>query len=357
MLAKIEGGSTIYYHPDHLSARVLTDSAGNVLAQRGHFSFGESWYENGTATKFKFTTYERDAESGNDYAMARYDVNRLGRFASPDPLSGSTANPQSLNRYPYVANDPVNLVDPSGRFVAPQLYALMHSIGASSFGSMWNEFDLFGLGNKASTTITQTLTASLIDYSCAGGACTGIVQYSLDIATAINFSSSLFLDPFSGGGGGGKGGGGVDNVKQLRLIVEADCLDSKGRFISYVLTNVVTNKPPNGSYTITENFRDWTGSGPAPHTSDGPNRFDDTQATYFGYPPEMNSKQHFTISGSGIDPNTTIPVRLNGQDYGELGIWRAMPPTGSPYAIVFINGTQAASKAAPGTLCPNDPFQ
>jgi RHS repeat-associated protein len=61
-----------------------------------------------------FTTYERDAESGNDYAMARYDVNRLGRFASPDPLAGSAGDPQSLNRYAYVRDDPVSLVDPLG---------------------------------------------------------------------------------------------------------------------------------------------------------------------------------------------------------------------------------------------------
>src|SRR6266404_8016517 len=202
MLAKIESGSTIYYHADHLSPRLLTDAAANTVGQRGHYPFGESWYETGTASKFKFTSYERDGESGNDYAMARYDVNRLGRFASADSFGGSQFSPQSLNRYAYSANDPINLVDPSGLFVAPQLYALMHSMGASSFGSMWNEFDLSSLGNKATTTITQTLTANLIDYSCAGGACTGIVQYSLQIATSVNFSASLFLDPFGGGPAG-----------------------------------------------------------------------------------------------------------------------------------------------------------
>jgi RHS repeat-associated protein len=73
------------------------------------------WYDDMTSIKTKFTTYERDAESTNDYAMARYYINRLGRFASPDPLSGSISNPQSLNRYTYVQNDPSNAVDPSGK--------------------------------------------------------------------------------------------------------------------------------------------------------------------------------------------------------------------------------------------------
>lgn len=33
---------------------------------------------------------------------------------TPDPLAGSLLAPQSLNRYPYVQNDPVNLIDPLG---------------------------------------------------------------------------------------------------------------------------------------------------------------------------------------------------------------------------------------------------
>jgi hypothetical protein len=45
----------------------------------------------------------------------RYQVN-WNRFAQPDPWDGSynVTDPQSLNRYAYVQNDPVNFVDPSG---------------------------------------------------------------------------------------------------------------------------------------------------------------------------------------------------------------------------------------------------
>ena len=35
-------------------------------------------------------------------------------FSILDPLSGSTSDPQSLNRYPYSRNDPINLIDPTG---------------------------------------------------------------------------------------------------------------------------------------------------------------------------------------------------------------------------------------------------
>ena len=97
LLARIDSPGTNYYHQDHLSNRMVTNSSGGVVAEMGHFPFGESWY-NATSDKLNFTTYEYDSESGNHYAMARYHVSRLGRLSSPDPLAGSTANPQSLNR-------------------------------------------------------------------------------------------------------------------------------------------------------------------------------------------------------------------------------------------------------------------
>ena len=113
--------TAIKYHlRDHLSVRVTTNSSGAIIGEQGHYPFGETWYLNSTTTKEQFTTYERDPESGsgggtgNDYAMARYYANRLGRFSSIDPLSGSLGNPQSLNHYPYSLNDPLNLVDPTG---------------------------------------------------------------------------------------------------------------------------------------------------------------------------------------------------------------------------------------------------
>jgi RHS repeat-associated protein len=113
LLAKADSTGVKYYHRDHLSNRLVTDSSGNIAAQLGHFPFGESWY-NATNDKLLFSSYERDSESGSDYAVARYDVSRLGRFSSPDRLAGSRSDPQSLNRYAYSLNDPVNLTDPLG---------------------------------------------------------------------------------------------------------------------------------------------------------------------------------------------------------------------------------------------------
>ncbi len=76
------------------------------------------------------TGKERDAESGNDYFGARYYASTMGRFMSSDPLpwigwqhgdeddqkkfESYIANPQNLNMYAYVLNNPLNKTDPTG---------------------------------------------------------------------------------------------------------------------------------------------------------------------------------------------------------------------------------------------------
>ncbi|MCW5971696.1 MAG: RHS repeat-associated core domain-containing protein, partial [Blastocatellales bacterium] len=61
--------------------------------------------------------YERDTETGLDFAQARYYANAQGRFTSPDlPFADQyEGNPQSWNLYAYVRNNPLNATDPSGR--------------------------------------------------------------------------------------------------------------------------------------------------------------------------------------------------------------------------------------------------
>jgi RHS repeat-associated protein len=103
--------------------RVWTDGTpgsptyGQAIAQQGSYPYGESWYTTGSGApdNFIFTSYERDQESGLDYAMARYYDSTVGRFCSADPLGGQPDDPQSWNRYAYVRNDPVNMTDPSGQ--------------------------------------------------------------------------------------------------------------------------------------------------------------------------------------------------------------------------------------------------
>jgi RHS repeat-associated protein len=104
LLATLSGGTTTYYHQDNLSVRLTTDANGNVLTQQATFPFGEQWYQSGSGNKFVFTSYDRDSESGLDYAMARYYYSSTGTFIMPDPVAGTPSDPQSWNRYPYGRN-------------------------------------------------------------------------------------------------------------------------------------------------------------------------------------------------------------------------------------------------------------
>jgi RHS repeat-associated protein len=73
------------------------------------------------ATEHHFTQKERDTETGNDYFFARYYSSALGRFTTPDwsakvePVPYAVmGDPQSLNLYAYVRNNPLSRVDLDG---------------------------------------------------------------------------------------------------------------------------------------------------------------------------------------------------------------------------------------------------
>jgi RHS repeat-associated protein len=64
-----------------------------------------------------FTGQQRDPESNLDHFMFREYSSTQGRWMTPDPAGMAAvdpADPQSWNRYSYVANDPMNSNDPSG---------------------------------------------------------------------------------------------------------------------------------------------------------------------------------------------------------------------------------------------------
>jgi RHS repeat-associated protein len=68
----------------------------------------------------KYAATERDNATGLDHTPWRKYENLAGRWTSPDPYGGSAklGDPQTFNRYTYVQNDPVNLIDPSGLYEA-----------------------------------------------------------------------------------------------------------------------------------------------------------------------------------------------------------------------------------------------
>lgn len=125
--------TTCYLSSDYLGTpRVITDQNGLVISRHDYLPFGEevqastfgrdnNWGPGNDTVSQKFTGKERDAESGLDYFGARYYGSALGRFTSPDwsdrpqPVPyADLRNPQTLNLYVYVHNNPLASADPDG---------------------------------------------------------------------------------------------------------------------------------------------------------------------------------------------------------------------------------------------------
>ncbi|HEY0795186.1 MAG TPA: RHS repeat-associated core domain-containing protein [Acidisarcina sp.] len=102
--------------------RIETAAAGTIDGTYQSLPFGDNLVASGyDATEHHFTGKERDFESGNDYFGARYYASSIGRWMSPDWADKPEAvpysqldNPQSLNLYGYMGNNPLSKADKDG---------------------------------------------------------------------------------------------------------------------------------------------------------------------------------------------------------------------------------------------------
>lgn len=118
---------------DHLgSTRMEIDKSGSLagITRHDYLPFGEELNADSGAqrsgvgfeppssnTKQRFTSKERDIETGLDYFGARYYGCAQGRFTSIDPIGLAKErliDPQRINLYAYTANNPLKFVDPDG---------------------------------------------------------------------------------------------------------------------------------------------------------------------------------------------------------------------------------------------------
>lgn len=130
-----------YYHLDAIgSVRVVTDKHGGIVRRHDYRPFGEGDGTTGTTDSLRFSSKERDAETGADYFGARYYASRTGRFTTVDPghVGGNIFDPQSWNAYAYARNNPLRFVDPTGTDYFVQIE------GGSDFWFMGGPINEFG---------------------------------------------------------------------------------------------------------------------------------------------------------------------------------------------------------------------
>jgi RHS repeat-associated protein len=122
-LLAVQGGGTFFVHSDWLGTVRVRNQYSNPAFIETCLSlpFGDGlscptqYFSD--FSPLHFTGKERDSESGLDNFGARYDSSSMGRFMSPDPIyieEQKMLDPQQLNLYSYVRNNPLNLTDSTG---------------------------------------------------------------------------------------------------------------------------------------------------------------------------------------------------------------------------------------------------
>ena len=115
-------GTRVVYRRDHLGTVRSVQKAsgpvgarGGVVEARDYYPFGLQMpgrtYMSGTPTREGFTGHELDAETGLNYAAARYYMPALGRFLSTDRRSDKYPH---MSPYSYGLNDPTRFTDVTG---------------------------------------------------------------------------------------------------------------------------------------------------------------------------------------------------------------------------------------------------
>ena len=109
-------GTLYFLHTDHLgSTTLLTNQNQQAVARRWYLPYGEMRYAVGALPTDRLYTGQRwDSALGLYDYRARFYHPVLGRFISADTLVPEPGNPQALNRYAYVTNNPLRYTDPTG---------------------------------------------------------------------------------------------------------------------------------------------------------------------------------------------------------------------------------------------------
>jgi RHS repeat-associated protein len=158
LLAEQHNGVYFVHEDPVTKSKRVTSTAGAIQSTVELDPYGAEVSNFSSNTAFqprKFTSYERDG-NGSDEAMFRRYNRWHSRFDQPDPSDESYdfTDPQSLNRYSYVQNDPTNFVDPSGLIAQGpcmggydyETGACRGSGGGGGGGFDWPFWDSFNFG-------------------------------------------------------------------------------------------------------------------------------------------------------------------------------------------------------------------
>jgi RHS repeat-associated protein len=199
--------------------RMIFDKSGLLagVSRHDYLPFGEELFDGtgGRTTQLgysaadgvrqKFTDKERDNETGLDYFGERFYGSTMGRFTTADPMmsSATTSNPQSLNRYTFVLNNPLRYVDPDGlkertpwellspeerKIITPKIVVAKGQTVAQAFNAMATVKDANGHVDQQGTADKVTTIQNFID--SAGGHSNSAVWQQIQTINSIDLQSN-----------------------------------------------------------------------------------------------------------------------------------------------------------------------
>ena len=121
VLSQTAGSVTSHLLYDgHGSTRQLANGNGEITDSYAYDAYGKmlggdpNVTDRLSATELLYTGEQFDPGLQMEYLRARYYDQNTGRFNRIDPFAGNNTDPQSLHKYAYAGDDPINYIDPSG---------------------------------------------------------------------------------------------------------------------------------------------------------------------------------------------------------------------------------------------------
>jgi RHS repeat-associated protein len=167
-VAMRENGTLNWLLTDHLGSTAITAySGGGKKAEIRYKAWGEDRYTSGTTpTTYRFTGQRLEESLGLYYYRARWYDPALGRFVQPDTIVPDPANPQDLNRYAYVRNNPLLYTDPTGRYGETPLDVLFLVYDIAMLIVDVGDIIVSGPSPEAQRHLAIDVAATALDVAC-----------------------------------------------------------------------------------------------------------------------------------------------------------------------------------------------
>lgn len=198
-----------YLHKDHLgSVDAITDESGNVVTRMSFDAFGKrrsasawagaltaaDWTSIAAITHRAFTFHEQLDNVDMVHMNGRVYDPTIGRFISADPTIQAPFMSQSLNRYSYVMNNPLSLIDPSGfSWLSKALKSVGHFIS-----KYWKPIVAIAIAYFTGVWVSNLAGGGLTG-AIAGGAAGGFVGGAVGTALAGGNLSDVLRAGIIGG--------------------------------------------------------------------------------------------------------------------------------------------------------------